>query len=164
MIVVRSKKIKLINTLVPNFSQGAPFLLIRSSGISASKTLILRKNLHAKGAHFRMMKNSLIKRLIENASLPQEFLQSCSGALGFITGGDTLEIAKVVSDYARDYKGIEFVSGFFESKFLDQKNVENLSKLPSLAILRGQLLGTLKASASKYVRLLSERSNQLAIS
>jgi large subunit ribosomal protein L10 len=64
-------------------------------------------------------------------------------------------VAKKLVDFAKENEQLNVISGFFESRFISKKEIENLAAIPPKDVLLAQLMGTLLAPTSALVRALN---------
>jgi large subunit ribosomal protein L10 len=64
--------------------------------------------------------------------------------------------AKVLSQFAKENDKLEIKVGVLNGKVLDVDAVKALASLPSREVLLAQLLGTLNAVPTSFVRVLAE--------
>lgn len=74
---------------------------------------------------------------------------------------DAPGVAKVMSDISKA-ETFEIRLGYMDEKLISGANVKALANLPTLPVMRGIMLGTILASASKLVRTLAEPARSMA--
>jgi large subunit ribosomal protein L10 len=78
------------------------------------------------------------------------------GPTAIVVGGDNPSgVAKVVRGFFSDAKKGEVKVGVLANKTYDADQVKQLAELPSLEVLRAQLLGLLSTPAQQFVFVLS---------
>jgi large subunit ribosomal protein L10 len=75
---------------------------------------------------------------------------------------DISSAAKVVKTFGSELEKLKVHFGYLNNQRLEQASILTLADLPSIEVLRAQLLGVLNAPASKFVRLLNTPASQLA--
>ena len=75
---------------------------------------------------------------------------------------DISTAAKVVKTFGSEFDKLKVHFGYLNNERLEQASILTLADLPSIEVLRGQLLGVLNAPSSKLVRLLNTPASQLA--
>jgi ribosomal protein L10 len=115
-------------------------------GLTANKTVELRKSLRAKDIHLLVVKNSLARRATEGTNLASAF-EGAQGTLAVVWGGeDFVSLAKEITALDKDdeYKEFEARGGVMDGEQLTADRVKEISKWPSrleqLSILSGQIL------------------------
>jgi large subunit ribosomal protein L10 len=117
----------------------------------------LRKNLRGNGAECHVVKNSILKlALAENGC--EDLGDRCfEGHTAIIVGGeDPAGVAKVLFKFSKDNEEKMGVKGGALSKHpLAASEIKALSELPSLEVLRAQVLALVNTPAQQLVRVLN---------
>src|SRR5262252_3440106 len=142
---------------------GSPFFIVVDyKGLTVGHLTELRRRLTKAGAEIHVVKNSIF-RLAAKESGVSDLNGSLAGQVAVVTGQrDISTAAKVVKTFGSEFDKLKVHFGYLNNKRLEQASIMTLADLPSIEVLRGQLLGVLNAPASKFVRLLSTPAGQLA--
>ena len=143
-------------------SQSEALILMGYKGASVKNMEDARSKVREAGGEFHVVKNRLAKLALKanDLDIPDGYLDN-STAIGFAFE-DIASTAKALSDMAKEVEAFEFKGGYMGTEVLSPEQVNVLAKLPSLPVLRAQLLGVLQAPASKLVRTLAEPARGLA--
>ena len=151
----RSEKEAQVAELREKFQDAPAAILTEYRGITVAQSNQMRRELEKEGATFRVVKNSLARRAVEDtefAVLDEQF----SGPIAVaFTGQDPAATAKVVAKFAKEFDPLVVKAGALGGKFLSDADVDALSKLPSIDELRGQLLSVMVGPARGLVTVLS---------
>jgi large subunit ribosomal protein L10 len=165
----KAQKIQEVESLTGDFSSSIVALCADYRGLTVEQITNLRNGLKEHGAFGRVVKNTLAKISVEKAHKDgeseevQKFSALFEGpSLVVFSSEDPVSPAKVLAKYAKEFKALEIKGGFFEGRFLDVSEVENLSSMPSKEELYAKLLSVLSAPATKVVQLLQAPGTQLA--
>jgi large subunit ribosomal protein L10 len=139
------------------------FIVVNYTGLKVSHLTELRKRLNKAGAEIHVVKNSIFRLAAKEAGVG-ELNGSLSGQLAVVTGQrDISTAAKVVKTFGKEFADkLKVHFGYLNNERLEQPTIMTLADLPSIEVLRGQLLGVLNEPASKLVRLLNTPAAQLA--
>ena len=121
----------------------------------------LRAEARESGVYLKVLKNSLVKRAIEDtpfSSLSEDMV----GPLVFGISEDPVAAAKVLSDFADKKDLFVIKSGAMPNEKMDVSAVKALASLPSRDELLAKLLGTMQAPITKFVRTLNEVPSKFA--
>ena len=131
-------------------------------GLSMKDIDNLRGKIREAGGEFHIVKNTLGKMAFEKAGLqvPADYFEGTT-AISFAFE-DVAAITKIVSDFARTSEFVKIKGGYLENAPISAESVKALAELPPLPVIRGQLLGTILAPASRLARLLNEPGRQVA--
>lgn len=157
----RIQKQEMVGSLHEIFGSAGSVVVSHFNGLTASEATDLRRRMHAVGARFRVIKNSLARRAIEGT--PYECLSDLfTGPIAFAFSEDPVAAAKASVDFAKENDHLVVLGGGLGAKRLSQEEVNSLASLPSLDELRAMLVGLLQRPATNVVSVLLAPSGQLA--
>ena len=151
----RSEKETTVAELHQKFQNTQAAILAEYRGLTVAQSNKLRRELEKESASFRVVKNSLARRAVEDTEY---------ACLGEVFGGpigvafadqDPAAAAKVIAKFAKDYPVFVVRGGALGGKLLSAEDVDALSKLPSLHELRGQLVSVMAGPLRGLVTVLS---------
>jgi large subunit ribosomal protein L10 len=138
--------------------RGADTLIVADyRGLTMPQIDDLRGKLLAHGARLSVVKNTLTRRAAEAAGA-ETLLALLEGptAIAFIEAdGDLVAVAKALADAARTTRVLELRGGVMQGRNITGADVEELSKLPPLEILRGQVVGAVIAPLNQLLALVN---------
>jgi len=138
------------------------FIIVDYKGLSVGHLTELRKRLTKASAEIHIVKNSIFRLAAKEAGLA-DLNGALAGQIAVVTGKrDISTAAKVVKTFGSELNKLKVHFGYLNNQRLEQASILTLADLPSIEVLRAQLLGVLNAPASKFVRLLSTPASQLA--
>jgi large subunit ribosomal protein L10 len=122
----------------------------------------LRSKIREAGGEFHVVKNTLGKMAFEKVGLPipEKYFEGTT-AIGFAFD-DVTAITKIMSEFARTSDSLKIKGGYLDKAPISAEAVKSLAELPPLPVIRGQLLGTILAPATRLARVLNEPARQLA--
>ena len=156
-----TQKQALVETLQQDLGGSTCIVVMHQSGMSVAEATLLRRQMREAGAGFRVTKNRLAKRALENtpfAGLAPLF----TGPTAVAFSHDPVAAAKAAVAYANRNDKLTIVGGGLNGQALDAAAVRALATLPSLDELRGKLIGLIQAPATKLAGLLQAPGAQLA--
>jgi large subunit ribosomal protein L10 len=136
-------------------------ILAEYRGVGVGEMTNLRAKARESGVYLKVLKNSLVKRAIENtpfSSLSEDMV----GPLVFGISEDPVAAAKVLSNFADENDLFVIKSGAMPNEKMDVSAVKALASLPSRDELLAKLLGTMQAPIAKFVRTLNEVPSKFA--
>jgi large subunit ribosomal protein L10 len=152
---MRAEKQYLISEVETHLKKSDYVILANFTGLSVSDTADLRKKLGAEKAEFHVVKNSSLRVAAKSLGLP-EFESSLTGPTAVIVGGkNSPGVAKVLKTFFKEKQKLQVKSAVLSKKLVTAKDVDALADMPSLEILRSQLLGLLNQPASMFVRVIN---------
>lgn len=114
----------------------------------------LRNGLRAIGAKYSVVKNTLLRKALEDAGLdvPGEILNL---PLGIATSAeDEVEPSKVVVEFAKTNAGMKIMGAIIDGKFVDEAGVRALAALPGRKVLYTQVVGSIAAPLAGLLNVL----------
>jgi large subunit ribosomal protein L10 len=126
-------------------------------GLTMPQVDALRTELLTHGARFQVVKNTLTRRAAEEAGA-DHLLALLEGptAIAFLeSDGDAAAVAKALRAAARETQVIEVRGGIMQGRPISADEIATLATLPSLDVLRGQLVGAIAAPLSTVVGLFN---------
>jgi large subunit ribosomal protein L10 len=159
---MRPEKQNLTKEYLARLNASPFFIVVDYKGLTVGHLTELRKRLTKAGAEIHVVKNSIFRLAAKEAGVG-DLNGSLTGQLAVVSGQrDISTAAKVVKTFGAELDKLKVHFGYLNNQRLEQASILTLADLPSIEVLRGQLLGVLNAPASKFVRLLNTPASQLA--
>ncbi len=159
---MRPEKQNLTQEYLARLNASPFFIVVDYKGLNVGHLTELRKRLNKAGAEIHVVKNSVFRLAAKEAGVG-DLNGALSGQLAVVTGQrDISTAAKVVKTFGKEFDKLKVFFGYLNNQRLEQPAIMTLADLPSLEVLRGQLLGVLSAPAGKLVRLLNTPASQMA--
>ena len=149
-------KKKITEDLHDRFTRSAIIVVTDYKGLDVSAMNDLRRKLRAEEVEYQVAKNSLLVRAANDteAALIREHFKGPSAIA--ISYKDPVAPAKVLTQFAKENDKLEIKVGVLNGKVLDGNAIKALASLPSREVLLAQLLATLNAVPTSFVRALAE--------
>ena len=162
----REQKAAAIEEVATQIQESEAVFAVDYRGISVPQAAELRTRLTEAGARFRVVKNTLTQRAADQAGAEslKEILEGPT-AFTFVLadGGDVALAAKALAAFRRETDLLAFKGGLMNGDVLTAEQIEALSRLPSLDVLHGQLVGVIASPITGLVRGLNALIAGLAI-
>lgn len=155
MAITRDKKEELIADYVQQLNDSEAIIFTSYRGLKVSDLQELRKRIREADGGFAVVKNTLAQRALTEVGLPvvDEMLTGPIG-IGFCNHNIT-GVAKAITGYARTNELLVIKGGLVGNQVVDDAAVRNLADLPSIEVLRAQLLGVISAPASRLAGVVA---------
>ncbi len=115
----------------------------------------LRDQLSAEKAEFHVVKNSVLRVAAKKLNLP-DLEPWLTGPTAIIVGGrNATGVAKVIATFSKAKDKGQVKVGVLDNRTFDADQVKVLAELPSLEVLRAQLLGLLTTPARQILYVLN---------
>jgi large subunit ribosomal protein L10 len=151
----KSEKERVVQDLTDRLKSSETLIVADYRGLTMPQIDALRGELLEHGARFQVVKNTLTRRAAEAAG-EDALLALLDGpsAIAFLEAdGDMVAAAKALTKVARETRVLEIRGGVLQGRAITQADVEELSKLPPVDVLRGQVLGAVTAPLMTIVGL-----------
>jgi len=159
---MRPEKQNLTKEYLARLNASPFFIVVDYKGLTVGHLTEWRRRLTKAGAEIHVVKNSIFRLAAKEAGVA-DLNGALTGQVAVVTGQrDISTAAKVVKTGGSELEKLKVHFGYLNNQRLEQASILTLADLPSIEVLRGQLLGTLNAPAGKLVRLLSTPASQLA--
>jgi large subunit ribosomal protein L10 len=138
------------------FARSAIIVLTDYKGLDVTSINDLRRKLREANIEYQVVKNTLLVRAAEDtevALIKDHFKGPSAVAISY---DDPVAPAKVLTQFAKDNDKLEIKVGVLNGKVLDAQAIKALALLPSREVMLAQLLATLNAVPSSFVRVLAE--------
>lgn len=164
MAISRSKKEEQVSELSQLLSDSKLTVFAQYTGLTVAEAQDLRKAAAADHTKIKIVKNRLVKvALSADSKLAKLETTRLNGQLLYaFNAEDEVAPAKNLADFAKDHPALKPLGGFDpEGNLLDESQISALAALPGKDQLRAQLVGTLQAPISGFVRVMSANLNGL---
>ncbi len=161
MAISRERKEELVDEYRELLERSSGIIMSSHSGLTVKDTEDLRSKIREVGGEFHVVKNSLLKLAMDEAGvpIPDGSLEGTT-AVGF-ADEDIPGVAKAIVDLAQDGGVVQVKAGIVRGAVYDDRQISRLAELPSLNVLRGQLLGLLQTPASQVAGVLESSVRQV---
>jgi len=160
-IVDRSEKEQLVSSLRQSLVESNLVIVAQQTGLTVAQVSQLRREMREAGAQYKVAKNTLARLAI--AGTENESMTSLlSGPTALAYSKDPVAAAKVTIKFANTNDKFKVVGGLLNGRLLNAKDIETLSKLPSLDQLRAKIIGVISTPATRIAGILQAPAGQLA--
>ena len=146
---ILEQKATVVSEIKEKFENAKSVVMFDYRGLSVAEVTELRRKLRENGADYKVYKNTLTKRALDELNINMDEYLAGPSAITF--GKDELSIVKVLSDFAKDHNALELKAGIIEGKVAGLEDLKSYAEIPS----RDMLLTMLAAGLRGTVRDLS---------
>jgi large subunit ribosomal protein L10 len=158
---VRADKATAVAELTESFRSSGATVLTEYRGLTVAQLTQLRRSL-GRETTYSITKNTLAKRAATDAGIQGlDELFTGPTALTFV-GGDVVEAAKGLRDFAKANPKLVIKGGVFEGRAITADEVTKLADLESREVLLAKLAGAMKGNLSKAAGLFQAPASQIA--
>ena len=149
---IRADKATAVAELTEQFRASQATVLTEYRGLTVAQLKQLRRSLGGTTT-YAVAKNTLAKRAATDAGISGlDDLFTGPTALAFV-GGDVVEAAKGLRDFAKVHPFLIIKGGVFEGRKLSADDVRKLADLETREVLLAKLAGAMKGNLSKAAGL-----------
>jgi len=153
-----------VSELTREFAEVEGLFLVSFHGLSVEESQGLRDQIAEKGARFRMVRNSLARRVFAERGLEfdgQALLGNTAIAYGSVEA--TVSAAKVLTaPEIRKTKKVQVKAALLEGRVMGADEARLIADMPDMDTLRAQLLGCISGPARGLVSTLNGLPSGLA--
>lgn len=141
----RQKKEELLQEIKEKLDRANVVVLADYRGLDVAAITKLRQQLRNSGSELKVSKNTLTLKAATELGFEglEKYLEGPTAiALGY---EDLVAPAKILSDFAKEYKVLEIKGGLLEGKAIDANEIKSLAALPSREVLLAKMLGSMQS-------------------
>jgi large subunit ribosomal protein L10 len=159
----REEKAAVIDEVAAQIGEAQAIFAVDYRGLSVKQAADLRTRLLELDSQLRVVKNTLTERAADKAGA-EVLKQYLEGPTAFtFVQGDPVLAAKALAAFRRETQLPEFKGGWMDGRELSAADIEALSRLPSLDVMHGQLVGLVAMPISGLARTLNALLSGIAI-
>lgn len=155
-IVTIEQKAAQVNEIAQKMTDSAAIVVVDYLGLNVAEVTELRKQLREAGVEMSVIKNTLLRRAVEQAGidgLDEYFVGPTAVAF---SAEDVQAPAKILVDFAKDAEELEIKGGLIEGQAVDVEAIKAVATLPSREGLLSMLLSVLQAPMRNTASVLSQ--------
>ena len=140
------QKAGVVSEIKEKFENAKSVVMFDYRGLSVAEVTELRRKLRENGADYKVYKNTLTKRALDELNIDMNEYLAGPSAITF--GTDELSIVKVLDDFAKEHNALELKAGIIEGKVAGLEDLKRYAAIPSrdmlLTMLAAGLMGTVR--------------------
>jgi large subunit ribosomal protein L10 len=154
---IQDAKVKSINESKEAFSASEDFIFTDYRGLKVEQITNLRKQLKAKGAVYKVIKNNFARLAFEQLSVPSGVNAHLTGPTAIaIAPKDSNEVAKILIDFIKEAPTLRVKGGLVGKNVYNAEQVAAFSKLPSRLELISMLMSVMNGPARNLAAALND--------
>jgi large subunit ribosomal protein L10 len=116
------------------------------SGLTVEQATELRRELRKSGVEYRVVKNTLIKKALEQASGYDKVYDKLAGPTGIAFAfDDAVAPARIIEKFITKHQKLALKAAVLEKQVYDGSKLKDLAKLPSKKDMMASILGSIQA-------------------
>ena len=157
---ILNQKKEEVTKLAEEMKNAKLILLTDYRGINVTDVTDLRTNLRNTNATYRVIKNNIIRRALQEAGIEGLEDKLVGPTAVIMSNKDYLEPSKAIYTFSKDNDYYKIKGGVIEEKVMEAEEIITLAKLPSREVLLSMLAGALLGNISKIAVALNEVKKQ----
>lgn len=145
-VKVIEKKAEVVSEIKNNIENAKSVVLFDYRGLTDSEIKELRNKLRDNNASYKVYKNTLTKRAMNELNI--DFTEYLSGPSAISFGSDELSIVKVISDFSKEHDKLVLKAGIVDGKIATVDDLKQYASIPSrdglLTMLAAGMMGTIR--------------------
>ena len=156
-------KQRVTQELFEQLKESGTIYLTDFTGLDVQAMTEFRSRLRMEGLGYRVVKNTLMKRALEDLDLP-DLSEHLDGPTGLVLSeSDPVVPAKVVKEFAKEHDDRPVIKiGVIDREEVSPDHVNQLADLPPYEVLLGSIAGSLTAGVSGVVGVLNAIMRDIA--
>lgn len=150
--VLESKQ-QVVAAMTEKVKNSAAGVIVDYTGITVADDTALRKELREAGVEYKVIKNTLLKRIFEESGYTFDGIYGGMTALA-VSATDPLAAEKIVAKYAEKVETFNIKAGYMDGKVLSVDEVVALSKVPAKEELLAKFLGSIQSPLYGFARAI----------
>lgn len=146
--MLKQYKVDEVKDLAERLENRSNFIITNYSGVKVNDLAVLRRQLTEKNAQYKVVKNNLFKRALEQRGYENidEFLKG-PVAVAF-AGEEAGDVAKTLKEFAQKNEKFSFTAGVIDKVVYDESQIKRIADLPSKEVLLSQTMSLINGPAS----------------
>ncbi len=136
-------------------------IVTRNDGLSVADVTELRRRVRAAGATHKVAKNRLASLALAGTQF-EGIKPLLKGPTALSWADEPVAVAKVLVEFAKTNEKLVLLGGSLGAQTLSVESIKALAELPSLDVLRAQLVGLISTPATRIAGVLQAPAGQLA--
>lgn len=149
MSVLEQKK-QVVATIADQFRKSKSTILVDYRGLNVSEVTELRKQLREAGVEFKVYKNTMARRAVEELDLTELHEQLVGPTAIAFSYDEVVAPAKIINSFAKEHEALEIKAGVVEGQITTVEEVKAIAELPSREGLLSMLLSVLQAPMRNF--------------
>jgi large subunit ribosomal protein L10 len=148
----REEKGEIIDQIKGLVKGSSAMFLVNYSGVNVADINRLRSEFRKEGVTYKVFKNTLFKKAIEQTGGYEKLTEQLVGMIGIAFAGDNFVApAKIIKKYYDDKQKLSFKGCYIESTFYGSDQLNAIASMPTKEEIMSGIVGSIAAPASGIV-------------
>ncbi len=142
----KEEKEQIVAEVTETVSRSTAMYFTDFSGLTVEQATMLRRELRQSGIEYRVVKNTLIKKALENVKGYDKVYDKLVGPTGVAFAfEDIVAPAKVIDKFIEKHKKLSLKAAVLDKQVYDGSKLKDLAKLPSKKEMMAGILGCIQS-------------------
>jgi len=152
----KAQKAEQVEEIKNNLQNATAVYLIDYRGVNVADVNQLRAEFRKAGVKYKVYKNTLVKRAIDEVGRFDKFKELLTGMNGLIfTDENFVAPAKIIRDYFKKNEKFQLKGCYIEQDFYDHQQLDMLASMPTKEEVIAGIIGSVAYPASGIVGALN---------
>jgi large subunit ribosomal protein L10 len=151
----REKKTLVVKEAISKIRESAGVIVTNYQGLKVVQVNKLRRELEKVGAQYKVLKNTLTVKALEELAINSNFKSLFTGVTGIVFCNDFVSAIKVLAQFEKENEAFKIKGGYIEQKTCSMQEIREISKLSSREELLGKLANVLNSPIQRLVNVMN---------
>jgi large subunit ribosomal protein L10 len=148
----KDEKTEIISEVKEMIENSSAIYLTDYSGITVADISTIRNEFRKEGVRYRVIKNTLFKRALDEAGKYDKLADHLIGMTGYAFASDNpVAPAKIIKKYNDSSQKLSLKACYIENQYYDGNKLNEIASLPSKNDIIAGILGSINSPASGIV-------------
>lgn len=158
----RNEKSEIISEIKELLESSSAVYLTDYHGINVEDISSLRTQFRNEGVRYKVYKNTLVKRALDEIGKYDKIADHLNGMVGFaFTTTNPIAPAKIINKYFGDKEKLSLKACYVEGEYFDGSQLKTLATLPTKKELIASIMGSLNSPVSGIVGTINAVMREL---
>jgi len=145
MAFTREQKKEAVTDLKSVIKDATSLVFVNFHGLPMTFTNELRNTIRGRGAAYRVVKKSLLRRALAESQVKGE-MPDLEGEIAIAYGDDPIVPANAVAEIAKVHKDqLSITGGIYEGAYATREFMEEIASIPPMPVLRGMFVNVINS-------------------
>jgi len=149
------KKKLVVSETIAKFKDSTGVIITNYQGLTVPQINTLRRELEKVDARYKVIKNTLSKRVLDELNINSNLKALFTGVTGMVFCSDYVSTIKVLAKFGKGNDKFEIKGGYIEERSVTSEEIKAISMLSSKEELIGKLVMVLNSPIQGIVNVLS---------
>jgi large subunit ribosomal protein L10 len=156
----KQKKKVVIDATLERFKKASGIIITDYQGLKVTQVNDLRRKLEKAGASYKVIKNTLTKRVLDDLKIDAGLKPLFRGVTGLVFSNDYMAAIKVLAAFGKENEKFKIKGGYIDSKAVTVDEIKALSLVPSRQELLAKFVILLNSPIQRLVNVLDRASKK----